>query len=681
MNKYINKSISIIMVIILVLSMCAVTLNVIDNRISAHADPAPYAVNYSFDGGDGSEDNPFLIANVDQLRLLSNILQGNCGKSEIMFPNQSFTTYNYVVSAHFKLINDISINEGLIDFITINDIGDIDITKSPTVWTPIGNEGTSPFKGSFDGNGKTINGVFVNLEANYVRNAGLFGKIENAHIYDLTIEDSYCSSKDYTGILVGYAVNSNIDNCYVNGYAVGKRRDGSSENYVGSIVGKLECGTITDCCADTMLCCFSPRTDAGGVVGQLNGSVINCYFNGRVVISNFSTVGGIAGQLADGSTVANSYANYTLVHRNELYTTADNYLVGGLAGVLVNTDSATLTHSYYNVVTVDENQEVYDCASYQRINTTDDVQPSQRNTSIGTLCDSYSASDASVNDDDNDTTEQVTLLQALNHYVSANSSDNLLPWTSDSADINDGYPVKQYTYTFNQNGHGAQTAPLGVARGQSFARPALIQVSGWSFDGWYLYDTEINNGHMTYKNVTLTAHWTQRAEQLIDGNYNFVFDNELGFDSNWTTDVLRLESSRIDTFNTIYFPAQIGSNATVFEAYHIGILDNTINVHDIGRITITIPLTDITRAIDSSRLGVVLIDNYNKATLANVQLVDDHIVLTTDTQSMPIVIGIVELKPISLWWIWVIVGVVVLAVAGVIVLVVLKKKNSIINEH
>ena len=104
--------------------------------ISAHA---------QFSGqGTGLNNDPYQITNADQLFEIRNDL-----------------------AANYKLMNDINIGEWLADYSPVQG------------WSPIGNE-SSPFTGTFDGNHKTIKGLFINRPStSYV---GLFGFISGATI-------------------------------------------------------------------------------------------------------------------------------------------------------------------------------------------------------------------------------------------------------------------------------------------------------------------------------------------------------------------------------------------------------------------------------------------------------------------------------------------------------------------
>lgn len=131
---------------------------------------------------------------------------------------------------------------------------DIDLGASPEdPWMPIGNE-VMPFIGVFDGNGRTIEGLYIDSGYDYV---GLFSKIGgNAVVRDLTVKGSV------TG-----------DEC------------------VGGIVGLTSGGTVTNCSFSGTV---TGRKDVGGIAGyHYIADMSDCAFSGTVSGENFC--GGIAG--------------------------------------------------------------------------------------------------------------------------------------------------------------------------------------------------------------------------------------------------------------------------------------------------------------------------------------------------------------------------------------------------
>lgn len=100
------------------------------------------------------------------------------------------------------------------------------------------NKGFSPilnFNGSLNGNGYTINNLYINSSNDYV---GLFGKIiNNTKIENLNLINVNITGKDFVGGLVGCAYgNKNnsqkIQNIYVSGVIIG-------QEFVGGIIGSI----------------------------------------------------------------------------------------------------------------------------------------------------------------------------------------------------------------------------------------------------------------------------------------------------------------------------------------------------------------------------------------------------------------------------------------------------------
>ena len=104
-------------------------------------------------------------------------------------------------------------------------------------WTPIGEEGSfakgyRPFIGTFNGNGHTISGMYIDGG----KFAGLFGYIENgAQICNLRIEKSVITGGGACGFIVGTSHASMIANCEVRDCIL------TSSNGGGGLVGKSEC--------------------------------------------------------------------------------------------------------------------------------------------------------------------------------------------------------------------------------------------------------------------------------------------------------------------------------------------------------------------------------------------------------------------------------------------------------
>lgn len=147
-------------------------------------------------------------------------------------------------------------------------------------WTPIGayvdtldsNIATEySFKGTFDGNGHVITGLYSNRKDTFAFNAGLFGYITNsATIKNLGVQGELHVSS-YSGGLVG-SNSGLIQNCWAD-VKMDVYSGESSYRYVGGFVGN-NFGTIENCYSIGEVVC---DREFGGFAGSNQGSIINCY--------------------------------------------------------------------------------------------------------------------------------------------------------------------------------------------------------------------------------------------------------------------------------------------------------------------------------------------------------------------------------------------------------------------
>ena len=255
------------------------------------------------------------------------------------------------LQAFAKAVNDGDYGENTDLIVSL----DADLDVSNISWTPIagevtqGEDGTysvACFSGKFYGNGHRISGLdFSSLygQEDYV---GFFGAIENAEIYDLTIQGKV----DVTlpdngnmsfGSITGLAADSTISNCisevsfqnngkYIYGtigmcgeaYGVDIeycRNDGDititgdmGSLYVGGIAGYVGDTSEINYCANTGdMTVNAPQ--AGGIVGQLSGNatMTNCYSIGKLTPIGKGTtdIGGIVGTVG-----TNTGSNNTISH-------------------------------------------------------------------------------------------------------------------------------------------------------------------------------------------------------------------------------------------------------------------------------------------------------------------------------------------------------------------------------
>ena len=185
---------------------------------------------------------------------------------------------------------------------TINITADIDMGAH--TWDPIGNGNTNrPFKGSIQGNGHVIEGVNSSLVRN---NLGLFGVADGITIQNLIVKANFSGNANNIGTLVGTMNNGSISNCE----AAGTHKGSSTTQNMGGLVGIAKQGTIHSSFAvNTME--GGSSTAMGGLVGT-NGdgtnacNLYNSYAN--IIMSGSNNVGGLVGVNQTGCMVENCYA-------------------------------------------------------------------------------------------------------------------------------------------------------------------------------------------------------------------------------------------------------------------------------------------------------------------------------------------------------------------------------------
>ncbi len=168
---------------------------------------------------------------------------------------------------------------------TIKLMDDIDLKN--LAWTPIGDSsiavypGTKTFRGTFDGNGKTIYNVNVDIEIADYAAAGFFGTIAGATIKDLTLKNVTVKSSHYAGAIVGYSstgYKDTIEGCTVDDasitstpeYKQGKTPDHDNGDKVGGIIGYVGYALIKDNTVKNAT--VKAYRDLGGIVGCASGN-------------------------------------------------------------------------------------------------------------------------------------------------------------------------------------------------------------------------------------------------------------------------------------------------------------------------------------------------------------------------------------------------------------------------
>ncbi len=264
-----------------------------------------------FAGGNGTEEDPYLIENIDQLQDM-----------------------NQNLSAHYRLISDIDASN-TVDW----NYGKGFMPISHDTEGGWGFQGPR-FTGSLDGQGHNISGLYINRSgSNFI---GMFGYVEeNGSVHDVRLVDHLIKGKWVVGALVG--VNKgNVTGSYADGkvdgphassagglvgYNMGMITDSHSAGKVNgtSKVGGLVGENLAMINSSSSTADVSGKVDIGGLVGKNDGTINNSYARGDVNGRNH--LGGLVGATFD-ATIKNSYAAAEVTGYRNAYTTA----IGGLVG-------------------------------------------------------------------------------------------------------------------------------------------------------------------------------------------------------------------------------------------------------------------------------------------------------------------------------------------------------------
>ena len=181
---------------------------------------------------DGMKETVYEISNAGQLYWFAGLVNGTLDGVE------QNTLANAILTAN------ITVNENLLDSLQYDEENNVSNGSDFITWTPIadwmGNR-TTQYSGTFDGNNKTVSGLYFNGDSTCI---GLFGSSESdGNIKNVGVVDSYFKGNDSVGGVCGFST-APISNCY-------------------------NIGTVTATGSDA---------DISGICGYYFGSITNCYY-------------------------------------------------------------------------------------------------------------------------------------------------------------------------------------------------------------------------------------------------------------------------------------------------------------------------------------------------------------------------------------------------------------------
>lgn len=278
--------------------------------------------------GEGTAEKPFKISNREELYWFAGLVNGT-------LPGEKKN-----VSANAILMNDITVNEGVLD-----EHKNLVSGKEFIPWTPIGTSYSDDkaYSGTFEGNKHTISGLYFDKTRSY--QVGLFGHIgAKGKLFNVGVLDSYFQFNAEGGGVCGvnYGVLQNCSNSSTvigtdNGAIIGGvcgtndgtvrdcKNTGSVRGHekIGGVCGRNKFNGIIENCFNEGT--FSETVESvGGVCGYNSGGTIKSCHNTASVSGTGNKLGGVCSENLDGGTITNCFNEGTV---------SGQYSVGGVCGI------------------------------------------------------------------------------------------------------------------------------------------------------------------------------------------------------------------------------------------------------------------------------------------------------------------------------------------------------------
>ena len=405
--------------------------------------------------GSGTQEDTYKIYTIEDLIEFSR--RSNAG--EFVEEGTGEARYIYV-----ELMNDLDFKRDSsyakadrTDFGDVNDDGTVQDLKTELTtgqgFPCIAATETNAFNGTFEGNEHEIRNLWINVEKN---NQGLFG-FSKGIIQDLKAKGNITCGVCSGGI-VGIANGGKINNCqnYCNITCMkSKDEGGGSYSMIGGIVGRVsENNTnITNCYNEGFI--YGIKSDVGGICGYLNSRSIieNCCNNGKVKNDDMMC-GGIAGavlfesniikciNLKEVEAAGNKSGGISgIVYRNSIISNCYNIgtikgagQVGGITGQCgADTGKGNILNCY--------NMGYIECSSSNKGAITGELF---EESDIVNCYFSSTIINVGTSPEEKATAKTESEMKSQSFVDLLNVGQTDAPWTMDTTNINNGYPVLKW---------------------------------------------------------------------------------------------------------------------------------------------------------------------------------------------------------------------------------------------
>lgn len=468
----------------------------------------------TFNGGSGTETDPYLINDGSQLAYLQSLISND-------------QTYALYFNKYYKITNNINL-----DGLTLNSIGNYNLI----------------FSGSLNGDGYTISNGYIgssNLDTSSIKTYGLFGylryaKVSNLNLTNIKIDGLNIDANTDAGIISGIADSSTISNIAINGSYINGNNLTNVVN-VGGIFG-LDNGSnsIINLSVD-----FNSNLEAnkGLLFGLFNNASLNTIIiknNGLNLASNYNVINDntLIYTLNDnGISFTNNYSLNSVVELLDSHSPSYDWTIRDNAFIIKNNgveevsgrmmlrsiNTGIVAHdSGVEGNTVYVNDFVADFNYYNGLNFTNNsgTLPSTENKNIYTdnnlvyVAMTYSGSDSTgtytgtVSPDESQNKYVYYKVYAVNdNGTSSNQSDDYI----DVELIDNPFTVRPTDMAFNGWVTDYSGAKLSYDSNY-YVRYVKIPVT-------------YTNNKPSDININMFSSWTYSKQGLMSGNWNTAFSN------------------------------------------------------------------------------------------------------------------------------------------------------------
>lgn len=281
----------------------------------------------AYSGGNGTEDDPWQISSVKDLKTLANTINnGDAAKFDANCTDTGDGIPGNYHGYYFKQTKDLDLS-------------------SIENWDPIGYSGGQDlyFAGHYDGDGHTISNAKSTgkNDKDGFATAGIFGWVAFGSVKNLTVKkaDFFAEGNNkmsYAGGVLAVAYNCTVENCSVyNSKIESRRAPNENSNYAGGITGIASDSSFEKCASVKNT--IRHGSFGGGFIGSLDKKMgedskfTNCYVANCIVTgcsntaSNNTLSGGFLGAFMDGNAILNSCFVYNCIAQPDTTSKGEDY--------------------------------------------------------------------------------------------------------------------------------------------------------------------------------------------------------------------------------------------------------------------------------------------------------------------------------------------------------------------